>query len=254
MIGVLRALGAAVAQSGRTAPALPQMVLLPGGEQLPLRASIHPRARRMSIRLCSATRAVRLTLPPGTGHRRAMAFLDEHRGWIARQVAERLPPAIPFRPGVVLPVAGTELQLASGSGRHVRREADLLLVPGDGDLYAGRVKRWLTAEALALLEPETRALAATIGHDVRRVQVGEFRSRWGSCSSDGRIAYSWRLLLAPPHVREAVVAHEVAHLSDHDHSPRFWQTATMLLGRPHDEARAWLRAHGPQLMRYGARA
>lgn len=208
----------------------------------------------MSLRICAATRSAKLTVPPRVGAARIKAFLEQQHGWLAHQAAVRLLPPVPFAPGARLPVAGGELLLAPGDGRSVRRDGDLLRVPGEGDLYAGRVKRWLRAEALCMLEPETRALAARLGHDVRCVQVGDFRSRWGSCSSDGRIAYSWRLLLAPPQVRAAVVAHEVAHLREPNHGDRFWQTATLLLGRPHDEARAWLRANGPQLMRYGARA
>jgi hypothetical protein len=217
---------------------------------LPVVLTVNRRARRISLRLCAASRTVRLTVPPRASRARALAFVEEQEGWI-RRAAGRLPPAIPFVPGLTLPVDGASLTLATGSGRRAVRVEDTLLVPGAGGLFAGRVRRWLAAQALGLLESETRALAATIARPVQAVTVGDFRSRWGRCASNGRIAYSWRLLLAPPPVRQAVVAHEVAHLAEPNHGPGFWALAEELLGMPHAEARAWLRAHGPTLHGYG---
>ena len=232
-------------------PGLPDHVEIPGG-RLPLVVKVNARARRMSLRVCASTRSVKLTLPPKVAKSHALAFVEGHRGWIAAQAARRLPTPVPFAPGTQLPLAGGTLLLEQGSGRSARREGDRLLVPGEGTLFAGRVKRWLIAESQRLLEAETRTLATRIGRDIREVRVGDFRSRWGSCAPDGRIAYSWRLILAPEHVRHSVVAHEVAHLVEPNHGPRFWKTATLLLGQSHDEARGWLRANGHLLLSYGA--
>jgi predicted metal-dependent hydrolase len=82
------------------------------------------------------------------------------------------------------------------------------------------------------------------------VTIGDPRARWGSCSAAGRIRYSWRLVLAPEKVLDYVVAHEVAHLAEMNHSPRFWR----LVGTLHDSwqhDRSWLERHGPQLLLYG---
>ena len=247
MIAALRAL------LGGRSPAFPDHVALPGGN-LPLVVRVNPRARRLSLRLCAASRTVKLTLPPRVSKAAALDFVERHHGWIAAQAERRLQPPVPFAPGTCLPLGDESLELVPGSGRIARREGSKLLVPGEGPLFAGRVKRWLAAESQRVLEAETRALALRIGREVREVRVGDFRSRWGSCAADGRIAYSWRLILAPVHVRHSVVAHEVAHLVEPNHGPRFWKTATVLLGKPHGEARAWLRANGALLMRYGAAA
>ena len=231
--------------------ALPDHVRLPGGT-LPLVARVNPRARRLSLRVCAASRTVRLTLPPRASIAHARAFLEGHQGWIEAQALRRLPPPRPFVPGALIPVCGAEMRLVPGSGRIARRAGDTLLVPGEGPLFAARVQRWLKAEALALMAEETRALATCIGREVPEVRVGDPRSRWGSCAADGRIAYSWRLILAPEPVRRSVVAHEVAHLVEMNHGVRFWRLATDLLGEPHDAARGWLRANGPLLLSYGA--
>ncbi len=218
---------------------------------LPLKVSVNPRARRISLRVCASTRTLKLTLPPRASRARARAFLESQHGWIALQAARRVPDPIPFRPGIEIPLGDGQLSLEPGTGRIARRDGDRLLVPGQGALFSGRVHRWLKAEALRVMEPETRNLAAHLGIPVRDVRVGDYRSRWGSCAPDGRIAYNWRLILAPDFVRHAVVAHEVAHLREPNHGPRFWKLASELLGQPHDQARAWLKANGPGLHRFG---
>lgn len=197
---------------------------------------------------------MRLTIPPRASHARAHEFLREHEDWIARQAAVRLPPPLPFRPGVRLPLGDAELELTAGRGRTAVRDGGRLLVPGTDALFAGRVRRWLCAEALRVLTAETHALATRLGKEVRKVAVGDFRSRWGSCARDGRIAYSWRIILAPDHVRRAVVAHEVAHLAEHNHGESFWRLAADLHGSPHREARSWLAANGPRLHSFGVEA
>jgi predicted metal-dependent hydrolase len=239
------------ALSGTAQATLPSRLPGPHGP-LPLVVRTNARARRMTLRLCASSRTVKLTVPPRTPLRHAVAFLHGQQGWLETQARLRLPPPIRFEPGAVLPLGDGELLLLPGSGRSALRQGDRLLVPGADALFEGRVRRWLLAEAQRLLEPETRALAERIGRPVRQVKVGTYHSRWGSCAADGRIAYNWRLVLAPGHVRRSVVAHEVAHLAVPNHSPAFWDLATELLGRSHREARSWLRANGPLLHSIGA--
>ena len=133
-----------------------------------------------------------------------------------------------------------------GGGRAVRRGDRLVVRPGAGGGLDAPVERWYRRAALAELEPRARALAAELGQEVSRVAVRDPRTRWGSCTAPGRLSFSWRLLLAPEHVLDHVVAHEACHLVHPDHSPAFWG----LLGevRPGYEAsRAWLREHGERL-------
>ena len=76
------------------------------------------------------------------------------------------------------------------------------------------------------------------------------RSRWGSCSADGKLSFSWRLVMAPEGVLDYVVAHEVVHLVERNHGSRFWDLVTRLTDDA-GTARAWLNAHGARLHRYG---
>ena len=102
-----------------------------------------------------------------------------------------------------------------------------------------------------MLDAETRAFAARAGTAIVRVGVGDPVSRWGSCSTGGTIRYSWRLIMAPDFVRQATVAHEVAHLVHMNHSPQFHALVETLLGRDPKPARSWLRREGAALHRIG---
>jgi predicted metal-dependent hydrolase len=154
-------------------------------------------------------------------------------------------------PGAVIPFDGGTLRLdwQPGHPRQPRRVGDTLHVGGPASGLAARTLRWLKAAALADVEAPTRRLAARVARPVALVRVGDPRARWGSCASSGRIAYSWRLILAPAQVRGNVVAHEVAHLVHVNFH------ALLAELDPHAAAsRRWLRHHGPALHWVGREA
>jgi predicted metal-dependent hydrolase len=211
------------------------------------------------LRADAVAGAIRVTLPRRGGEAQAAALLAAHHDWLAARIA-RWPRPLPFLPGAVIPFEGEPLVIdwQAARPRGPRREGGTLLVGGPESLLAGRIERWLKAEALARLTPETHALAARLGRPVTAVRVGDPASRWGSCArgrpgEGGRIAYSWRLVLAPPWVRANVVAHEAAHLVHPNHGPGFHALLAELdpgTGR----ARRWLAAHGTALHWVGREA
>ena len=124
----------------------------------------------------------------------------------------------------------------------------LLTLPPHGkwteaEAFLARHRNWLAAR--------TAIHAARLGVTVKAVRMRSQSSRWGSCSSSGNINYNWRLVLAPPFVLDYVAAHEVAHLVEMNHSAAFWATVARTLPEM-DRGRAWLKAHGRQLMAHGA--
>jgi predicted metal-dependent hydrolase len=135
--------------------------------------------------------------------------------------------------------------------RRVEIAPGRISVGGPLEGLEGRVVRALRGQALALLDKETREMAAAGGLQVARVGIGDPRSRWGSCSNRGTIRYSWRLLMAPPFVRRATVAHEVAHLAHLNHGPQFHRLVEQLLGADPAPARRWLRQEGRALHAIG---
>jgi predicted metal-dependent hydrolase len=84
------------------------------------------------------------------------------------------------------------------------------------------------------------------------VGLRDSRSRWGSCGADGSLSFSWRLVFAPPEVLDYLVAHEVAHLVNHNHGAGFWSATESLCAGPMAPPKSWLRTHGETLLQYGA--
>lgn len=208
----------------------------------------HPRARRMRLSVDPASGRARLTLPPRASLKAGMRWAAEHQQWIAAQQA-RLPEAVPFTPGTVIPFRGRPVTIdwRADRPRRVMLDGDRLVCGGPEEGLARRLQNWLRREALALLSEETGDFAARIGVVIERVTVGDPRGRWGSCSNRGAIRYSWRLILAPDHVRRATVAHEVAHRVHMDHGRRFHALVAELFGGDPAPARAWLSANGAAL-------
>jgi len=215
---------------------------------------VSARASRMALRLHPAVDSVELVLPKGASLAVALGFLDGKRGWIAAQLA-RMPPRVPFVDGAVIPVLGTERELVLqelGRGRQpvFQLKADSIEVTGDEASLARRTRSGLADLARGMLAEKSRDVAARLGKPVAKVSVGDPHSRWGSCASSGNIRYSWRLVLAPEPIMDYVVAHEVAHLKEMNHSDRFWRVVAGL-SPEFEQARAWLKRNGPQLLRYG---
>lgn len=229
-----------------------ELVFTGGGRTRPLtvRRSTSARALRLSVDPRDGT--VRLSLPARAALRPALAWVEKKRGWIEGALAALAPP-VPLLPGAVFPVEGRPVTVdwRQGTPRRVVLAGGRLVVGGPEEAVAPRVLRWLQRHAAARLEAETRRFAERADVAVGRVGIGDPRSRWGSCSAAGDIRYSWRLILAPPEVLEATVAHEVAHRLHMDHSPAFHAAVARLLGRDPATERRWLRTYGAALYGLG---
>lgn len=207
-------------------------------------------ARRMSLRIDPAQGVV-IVLPLRTSLNEAERFLLAHRIWVAERLA-RLPGKVVLAAGAVVPVRGVphEIRHHPGARRGVWLADDGVNVSGQPEHVGRRVADFLRTEAKRLILPQAHDLAARINAKPGRITVKDTRSRWGSCSSKGDLAFSWRLVLAPDWVLTYVVAHEVAHLAEMNHSPAFWRVVDALAADSH-AARRWLRVHGPGLHRFG---
>ncbi len=219
---------------------------------MPVRIHRSARAKTYRLTLARDGRGLRLSMPARGSLAGALHWAQGHADWVRAQLA-KVPAGIRLCDGAVLPLEGREIRIAADPAgrREVVLDGDLLRVGGPAESVGPRVLRWLKARAKRILERETRALAAAAGLTVATVGIGDPASRWGSCASSGAIRYSWRLILAPPDVRRATIAHEVAHLEHMDHSPAFHAAHRRLLGEDPRPARAWLKVHGAGLHRIG---
>jgi predicted metal-dependent hydrolase len=221
-----------------------------------VRVRRHRQARRYTLRIQSATREVVLTIPPRGTLKEAHDFAQKHGAWIAARLG-RLPRAAPFADGVAVPLRGAPHRIvhrrftrgtvwfeAGGVGE------PLLCVAGDARHIDRRIADFLRREAKRDLEAASLRFAKELGVAIKRVAVRDQASRWGSCSTTGVLSFSWRLILAPDFVLDYLAAHEVAHLVEMNHSPRFWRLVQRLCP-DHERAKIWLDVHGADLHRYG---
>ena len=223
---------------------------------LPVPIEIRPlrTAKRLRLRFDEGNGVLKLTCPSRTSRRAALSWALDQREWIEAQLA-RAEPALPIGPDAIIPVEGEEVRIIWNPA--APRCATLI----DGELCCGgpltglarRVERFLKRRALDTMSREVAEYAAAADVMPSSVSVGDAGSRWGSCSSQGRIRLSWRLILAPPAVRRYVVAHEVAHLVHLNHGAKFKTLEAKLYGPGVAEAKASLRRLGPQLRRVARR-
>ncbi|WBV43727.1 M48 family metallopeptidase [Pseudoroseomonas cervicalis] len=254
------------------APALAPAGAAPAGPGQPETLLLHPapgapptacallwrrsaRARLVSLRIEPVAGAVLVTLPaslaPAAGRRAGLALLRRHAGWVAARLAALAPP-LRLGPGAAVRLGDVPHPIChrpGHAGPAALRQGGIL-VGGAAETLPTQVLELLRDEASRRIRARVRRHAARLGLAPRAVRLKDTRSRWGSCAPDGTLAFSWRLVMAPDWVLDHVVAHEVAHLQELNHSPRFWAVLAAL--NPHrDAAQAWLRRHGPGLLRVG---
>lgn len=235
---------------------IPSTVLVDaGGERIPVRLIVNPRARRIAVRIDATKREAVAVSPSNRQANKAAAFAAERAVWIAHQLAQ-LPEAAPFKSGAVIPLRGVDTRLKRIDGRlpaTLEKGPSPRLVIGaqDAEIFSGRVKRYLMAEAKSDFTRRVAAHAAVLKVSPAGIQVKDTRSRWGSCTADGVLAFSWRVILAPSYVLDYLTAHEVAHMVEMNHSPRFWSLVRKC-APDYAKGRAWLRRHGQTLHAYGA--
>ena len=211
-------------------------------------------ARRLRLRFDEASGTLKLTCPLRTSRRKALAWALDQREWIDAQVSAAEPP-IPLEPGAVIPIEGMATRLAWSDllPRTPAFAAGELRCGGPLHGFSRRIETCLKRHALEVMSRDVADYAEQAGAVVCSVSIGDARSRWGSCSSQGRIRLNWRLILATPHVRRYVVAHEVAHLVHLNHGAEFKALEARLFGPSLADAKAELRRVGPRLRRIGRR-
>ncbi|CUJ07549.1 M48 family metallopeptidase [Cognatishimia activa] len=221
----------------------------PNGEpQIEVHLRRSKRARRISLRVSRLDGRVSLTLPQRVPEKEGLAFVAQKADWVRSQLSD-LPGEILVDLGASIPFQGELLDIALGSAKTVSIESDMLLVPSGRKAVGRQVEAFLKLQARERLVAASDRYAQALGRPYSKFTLRDTRSRWGSCTSAGGLMYSWRLIMAPEEVLNYVAAHEVAHLDQMNHSPKFWALVERLYG-PFQAERRWLKQHGEKLHRY----
>lgn len=218
---------------------------------LPVQVRQSAQAQRLTLRLDPSGTTLRVVTPPRVSAAEVRRFVERHEGWVQARLAA-LPVHTPFVVGAEVPIGGVPHIIRHDPAYRgpVGPAEGSFLVGGQAEFLTRRVRDWLMRAARRDISAHAHPMAARLGVRINAITLRDTRSRWGSCSTSGRLSFSWRLILAPATVLEYVVAHEVAHLREMNHSPRFWGLCAQLV--PEIQApRSWLRRNGARLLRYG---
>ena len=211
------------------------------------------RARRLSLIVDTRLGDVVLVLPKRVSLKRAAQFITENRNWIEKH-RRTTPPPVPFADGQQVLFCGQPHKIVYTGGRGlVYAEQGCLYVPGLSEHAPRRLRDFLKKQARRVLTERSLAKADDIGVKVSAVRIGDMQTRWGSCTrvttGQGRLSFSWRLILAPDFVLDYVAAHEVAHIIHMNHGLKFWRLCRSLT-QDAGGARKWLRENGSHLQRF----
>lgn len=188
-------------------------------------------ARRRTVGLQIGADGLTVHIPKRLPLHTVESLLQDKSGWIAGKLAKwhDQPPALVWQDGALLRYLGQEIRLAlrqdlknrapefDGTRLHLA-----LPDPQRAEAVQRKVAQWLIKQSRPDFSRRLELLAAKLGVPTPPLYLSSARTRWGSCNSRGEIRLNWRLIQAPPHIIHYVVAHELAHLKEMNHSPKFW--------------------------------
>lgn len=213
-------------------------------------------ARRRTIGLKIDSNGLTVHIPRRVPQHTVDSVLREKSDWIARKLADlqqRLPATMEWQDGTALRYLGQEIRLClrpDSRSRAVEFDGARLHValpdPSNATAVQRKVVQWLGKQARPDFVRRIELLAAKLGVPTPPLYLSSARTRWGSCNSRGEIRLNWRLIQAPPHIIHYVVAHELAHLKEMNHSPKFWGWVKKLCP-DYEAARAELKTLSAEL-------
>lgn len=221
------------------------------GRDVPVTLRRNRQARRIILRVDPKTDGIRLTVPWHASETEAISFMHANEAWVRRHL-DKLPPRVEFADGATIQIRGVDyvIRHCPEAKRGVWIDEDAICVSGDEAHLARRLGDWLRKEAKSQLAERALLKAEQLGVKVGKVTVRDTTSRWGSCAHDGSLNFSWRMIMTPEFVFDFIVSHEVAHIVERNHGPRFHELVQQLT--PHEkQAEAWLNAFGARLHRIG---
>ena len=226
-------------------------VALPDGNKIDLRVRRSERAKRISLRVIPASGGFELVVPIRASIKQGLSFARDKASWLKAHLAT-LPPPVPFEDGAVIPLLDQPKKICRSDElfRSVWLIGKTLHVAAPPENVPEDIRRWLQNRAKDELKARAEDKSQLINQQFRRITVGDMASRWGSCSPKGDLSFSWRIIMAPEYALDYLVAHEVSHLKEMNHSKRFW-TIVNHLTDDLERGRAWLRDQGASLHRFG---
>ena len=216
----------------------------------PLKVIKKRRIKRITLRVSHIDGIVKLTMPLNFKLGEAKRFVDKQIHWLEEKL-QNVGPFYPVVPGIIMPINGQKKRLSIEEGINLDfyLSSNSLIFPKNFKPLNLQVRDFLKQRARNFFTSSCDLYSRKLGTSYRSVNIKDPKTRWGSCSSEGNIMFSWRLMMAPPQVSDYVAAHEVAHLVHLNHSSAFWETVAQICPN-YREHRLWLRENGRSLHKF----
>jgi len=201
--------------------------------------------RRITLRYNPRKKQFRMTLPPRCSDRKVDSFLEAQKLWMKTTLTNHCN-SIPLVFGNSIPVFGQDRTITQS----FENESDLVVLATESQcekVTTTTLKHMLHD----YIDHKAQHYAALLNVNIERITIRDTSSRWGSCTIDGKLNFSWRLIFAPQEVLDYVIAHEVSHLVEMNHSAAFWSVVEGI-SPAYKTHRKWLRQNGEHLFRYGS--
>jgi hypothetical protein len=208
------------------------------------------RAKRITLRVCHVTGELKITIPPKLQMSVLRKFIDKNTNWI-RSKLNKFSPSVIITEGILLPIIGQNRRILVDTNlvsSYLLKETELLL-PKTKNPFEVQLKLVLKKIAEDYFTATCADYANRLDVEFLKISVRDPISRWGSCSSDKKLMFSWRLIMAPLEVSSYVAAHEIAHLLQMNHSRKFWAVVSSISPN-YCNQRNWLRENGRNLHKF----
>ena len=228
---------------------------------------LEPRENKMPIEVNQIIRSKRKTLalivkpdgslvvraPLRTPERTIREFVEKNSRWVQKkqdQALATLPPsARQYIPGEMFMYLGNAypLEIVRGQRKPLWLNGGFKLAASAQNNARPAFEKWYREQAKQILSERVQLFSRQYGFQYKKIGITSARTRWGSCSANGSLNFSWRLILAPMEAIDYVVVHELVHTVFHDHSGQFWKRVETIMP-DYEERRKWLRKNGPKLL------
>tara|TARA_Y100001970_G_C14049832_1_gene758335 strand:- start:364 stop:1062 length:699 start_codon:yes stop_codon:yes gene_type:complete len=209
------------------------------------------RAKRIILKVSNIDRKISITLPKYESEKRGLNFLFKNQEWVLKQL-NSIPKKIPFKNFSKIPYMGKMHKII-----HISRNGNLIYIYKDQIIFFGKkddlsknIKKWLFDKAKNEIIKLANSKVVLLEKNFNKIYIKDLKSSWGTCGHNGNLSFSWRLILAPRHVMEYIVVHELCHLVELNHSKEFWKLVTTIF--PHrNHSQNWLKLNGTNLHSIG---
>lgn len=206
------------------------------------------RQNQKTIRLTlNKNNQIVLSAPYFCSEKKAIDFATQHQDWIKKHTIDKQEKT--FNNQDTVSILGTNYKIIHSPEypSYITLKENTIFIGGEEKFIHRKVSNLAQKELLKYIQKKAHEMGKKINKQPKKISLKNTTSRWGSCSSKGNLNFCWKIGFAPLYVVDYLIAHEVSHLKEMNHSHKFWQTVSTL-NVQQAEAEIWLRKNGKNII------